>query len=976
VPDQLAGERAKCPSCGLIVRVVPVGVLVDPANRPTNKNPPPAESPVPQVEVPSVPIAEDVPKKSGLGLAALLLIAVSLSLPCCGAGGFALYWFGMRPPASDGEPVASAAKSAKRANGAGGEPAPENAGGDRSVETVRERLIKSSAWLITGDGRRGAVGSATIVHRDLRLLVSNYHVVNKFENIIVVFPAYDEGRLITQAQPYFDSSAEKGQPAQIVATDPVRDLVLIQVKQLPAGSRRLRLASDSCSAGQAVRVLGASDRPNGFGLEDDVLWRSVASTVSSLQNRKYAYKNGQNAEGLMIDLPDLSEPLDFGGAVVDDQCQLLGVSCPMTSADSNRARAIDVHEVRAVIEKYFQKIGKKWSDEDESGDAAPSFTIDEDNSLPSYWIHHVLKNTRGPQADRAHARLVQMGTAAILELRKALRDTDAHLRAAVASVLGDMRETAAAAVDDLAKALEDPDRSVRLAAAEALGKIGKPAKSALLPLLVAANDADPEMRRTAAEAIPEIGPPSRDDATKLVKLWSERSVEKRARLLAIMQAMKPDPATATVLFAPLLNDPDLNIRASVIESLAKAGPAAHADTFGKLLKAADDPNPKLRKTAMDALVKMGPAEQSDSKDLEAGLRANSEQVRLFCVEQLSRFGEKAQTSIPDIARLLRDADPPVRAAAATALGRIGSPALIVLDDLLACREDKSPIVRCAVVETLAIFGRERHLLPLLFSTFDDPEKRVRETAARALKSLKPPLGPADLSLLLPALKHSRIEARRFAAAELARLGSSAPDALPNLIEAIKDPDLEIRRHVFEALAAHGPAAKEAVPVILEAMTRSVEADPPPPGSADLFHHASMALTKIGEPMKALPICIKGLKSKDVGIQRFSIEWLGTAGAAGRKAAKDICALLADPQLAQPASELLLSLRGDEVVRALCDLIEDGTVMSARLAAVQVIAKMGPEAKDAFQTLYQTSNRYRGKELGTAARDALRQIQKK
>ena len=974
VMDRLAGTIAKCPACGIVVRIAPQGILVDAPTKRTESQPVSPETMDPVSLPQNLPVSPSQPTRSRFGLFAVFLVGVILSLPCCGATGFALYWFGMRESPASVVSIESASTGRETGDPpTKSRPIPDS---DPKMESVRTRLLNSGAWLITADGRRGAIGSATIVHRELRLLIANYHVVNKFEKVAVMFPAYDGKRLLTSVQPYFESAAEKGQIARVVATDPTRDLILLQVKQLPAESRPLSLSPDSTVTGQAVRLFGAAERLNGFGQEDGILWRTLGTTVSRVIRHKHTYSNGQTAEAMIVEMTRPEDPNDVGGPVVDSQGKLLGVTTDMTAADSKDLFAIDVREIRAMLDNYFGQIGRHWIDDEEDSNAGPTIAIDEENTQPGYWINEVLRKARGEDFERARIRLIQMGAAALLELRKAARDGDPRLRAAVISILGEMRDTAAGAADDICKALDDPDLSVRVAAAEAVGKIGGAARGSMLSLVRAANDEDPKLSRLATASLRQLGPPNAADAAKLLTLWNEPNAEKRAAFLKTVQSLKPDPATATALFAPLLNDKDVKIRASVIQSLADAGPAAHAQTFAKLLLAADDPDPQLRQIALSALRKLGPAQPNEQRDLEAGLRAKFSELRLYCTEQLGKIGDKAKSSVPDIARLLRDADPRVRAAAARALAQIGNEAIQVLDDLLSIREDKEVAVRSAVIESLGIFGRQKNVLVILFNAFDDPEKPVREAAARALHSLNPPLGAQDLSQLQLTLRGKQIEARRFAAAELARLGPAAAEALPALLEAMRDPDFELRRHLIVALATHGTAAKDAIPVVADSMTAVLDAASPPAGSPDLFREAAIALGKLGEPLKALPMCMRGLKSNNPEIRKASLEWMNNAGPPARKAAKEICSLLADPQLSELAGETLLKLRGDEVVRALCDLIDDGTIMHARVAAVHVVAKMGPDAKDATQTLYQAWNRYRGKELGDAAREAMRHIQKK
>jgi hypothetical protein len=88
---------------------------------------------------------------------------------------------------------------------------------------------------------------------------------------------------------------------------------------------------------------------------------------------------------------------------------------------------------------------------------------------------------------------------------------------------------------------------------------------------------------------------------------------------------------------------------------------------------------------------------------------------------------------------------------------------------------------------------------------------------------------------------------------------------------------------------------------------------------------------------------------------------------------DLCNLLGDEEFGQLAADTLLKLGGPDVVNELARVVDKGA-MAAKIPAVRILGKMGPDAKAAYSTLYQAARTYRGKPLGKEAMDAMKAIQ--
>ncbi len=248
--------------------------------------------------------------------------------------------------------------------------------------------------------------------------------------------------------------------------------------------------------------------------------------------------------------------------------------------------------------------------------------------------------------------------------------------------------------------------------------------------------------------------------------------------------------------------------------------------------------------------------------LQAGLRGKEVESRRYCAEALSMLGAEAAPAVPFLARCLSDSDASVRAAAIATLGKIGKPALVVLDDVLAVRSDADPAVRKGVLRLLRLAGRKPGAFEALVDALNDNDETVRAAAIDGLRSLKPPPGKDEILIFQTALKSDKVDVRRYAAAELERLGRDSELLLGSLGEALKDPDPEVRKFVYGALGAIGPKAKLAVPALLAEMEGIVKADAKDAAGAERFRRAATALCQIGETEQAVPLLRQALKTGD------------------------------------------------------------------------------------------------------------------
>lgn len=318
-----------------------------------------------------------------------------------------------------------------------------------------------------------------------------------------------------------------------------------------------------------------------------------------------------------------------------------------------------------------------------------------------------------------------------------------------------------------------------------------------------------------------------------------------------------------------LTTPHWNIRKKAIEDLMKL----EADTRAAvplLINALFDRSRKVRVTSARALSKIGSCLDVDDElreEIEMGLL----NLMMLCstynsffasVKALTDLGSGAAT-VTHLVDSLRESDEGIKINSLDALKRIGA----------------------GDFESLREFGFEGwEPIQALIDTLEDPEKRVRRSAAQALVEL----GVSDqtfLPMLIKASEDPDVFVRRYIYRLLGRLASAtevmpllmkalreeesyetyASDALvevgsiavPSLIEALKDQDKKMRLKAAYTLNGIGMQAQEAVPALVQALQDSE------------FHvkrWASSALAKIG--IHAFPALIEALRTRDEELQEY------------------------------------------------------------------------------------------------------------
>jgi S1-C subfamily serine protease len=215
----------------------------------------------------------------------------------------------------------------------------------RADPKVYAKVLPGTAWVITADGH----GSGVLVDRSRRLMLTNYHVVQQNEKVAVFFPEVRQGKVVSEPGHYIANAQRLALAAEVVFTDPQRDLAIVRLPSVPVGARVVPLAAASPKPGQTIHALGNSGvGMDMFGQVRGVLWRYSKGAVRQV----YRQQLGFTFHGRVVENQLPLNPGDSGGPIVNDRGELVGL---VMAGDLSRrlvSFGVDISEIRKCLADF------------------------------------------------------------------------------------------------------------------------------------------------------------------------------------------------------------------------------------------------------------------------------------------------------------------------------------------------------------------------------------------------------------------------------------------------------------------------------------------------------------------------------------------------------------------------------------------------------------------------------------------------
>lgn len=211
---------------------------------------------------------------------------------------------------------------------------------------VYRQAVPSVVWVHSTHGRGLATGSGSLIDRDRRLVLTNYHVVEDNPKAKVFFPAFRDGQPVSEKSYYLDRANRYAIPGRVVAVDKTADLAVIQLARLPKGAEAIPIAAASPAPGENVHAIGNTGKSG-------ALWGYVKGTVRQVYRKKWKAQIDRNRvltfEAKVIETDSPTNPGDSGGPLLNDRGELVGVTQGGAVNAQLVSTFVDVSEVKQLL---------------------------------------------------------------------------------------------------------------------------------------------------------------------------------------------------------------------------------------------------------------------------------------------------------------------------------------------------------------------------------------------------------------------------------------------------------------------------------------------------------------------------------------------------------------------------------------------------------------------------------------------------
>ena len=203
---------------------------------------------------------------------------------------------------------------------------------------VYQQLLKSSAMIVAGD----RFGSGALVDAEHRLVFTNYHVVGEMDDVRVVFPQHQNGKLRADRHGSIRELDSISFAGKVVARDLRRDLVLIEVESIPAGTVEIPLAAESVSPGERVHSIGNPSASS-------AMWVYTSGTVRQVYHKQYQLDDSQQVDAQVVETQAPINQGDSGGPVVNNNNELVAIVSATSNDSSLVSVCINVNELKSLL---------------------------------------------------------------------------------------------------------------------------------------------------------------------------------------------------------------------------------------------------------------------------------------------------------------------------------------------------------------------------------------------------------------------------------------------------------------------------------------------------------------------------------------------------------------------------------------------------------------------------------------------------
>ena len=212
---------------------------------------------------------------------------------------------------------------------------------------VYKGAVPSVVWIHSTRDRGLATGSGTLIDKDRRLVLTNYHVVQENPNAKVFFPVLRDGQPVSEKEYYIDRAKRLAIGGKVILFNKKADLALIQLDSIPDKVAAVPLATGSPEPGSATHTIGNAGKSG-------ALYGYVKGTVRAVYQKQWKAelepKKIVNFDAKVVETDSPTNPGDSGGPLLNDKGELIGVTQGGAINASLVSTFIEVSEVKKLLE--------------------------------------------------------------------------------------------------------------------------------------------------------------------------------------------------------------------------------------------------------------------------------------------------------------------------------------------------------------------------------------------------------------------------------------------------------------------------------------------------------------------------------------------------------------------------------------------------------------------------------------------------
>jgi tetratricopeptide (TPR) repeat protein len=205
---------------------------------------------------------------------------------------------------------------------------------------VNDIALHGAVWVLNGTvATHKSHGSGWVLDAEAGLIVTNEHVIHGSDEVELFFPVFENGKVVRDFQHYFKNV--RPTKAVVIDREYNRDLAILKVDKVPAYMKSLKIAAKGVEDGDEIRTVGGLPKGN------EALWGAVRGEVRLVAKRSNA--QGWHGQMIVTDMP--SNPGNSGGAIVNDQGEVVGVieSGYKGEVALNVTAHVDLSEVKTYL---------------------------------------------------------------------------------------------------------------------------------------------------------------------------------------------------------------------------------------------------------------------------------------------------------------------------------------------------------------------------------------------------------------------------------------------------------------------------------------------------------------------------------------------------------------------------------------------------------------------------------------------------